>query len=91
MFILISHFSSAVDGVAMPKTGEESLMILMMIYEVVLEAASPALHIKHPHEIRNEGKAAEKQRVRWKAGEEEVRRWNTLYTSAREKGISFLW
>lgn len=46
MFILISHFSSAVDDAATPKTGGES----SMIYEVVLEAASPASHIKHLRE-----------------------------------------
>lgn len=61
-----------------------------MIYELVLEAASPASHIKHLYEIRNEGKAAEKAASQVKGG---GRRRKTaehiVYECARERGFRF--
>lgn len=63
-----------------------------MIYEVVLEAASPASHIKHLHEIRNEGKAAEKAASQVKGGGKKKEDGGTHCIRVRaRKGISFLW
>lgn len=82
MFILISHFSSAVDDAAMPTTGEEKLDDLWGCAWGSEPRFTHQTSSRDPQRGQGCRKSCESGERR---GEEEGRRRNTLCTSAREK------